>query len=76
MSQSGYAGAGSEHSPVLPTAPARKAVSAGKMTLVVMLLVTGAAAIKFGAWISRSKEFHPNWAARSSESKPSDLIGD
>ena len=42
----------------------RKAVSKGQLVLVLILLLTSAAAIKLGTVIRRSKEFHPNWPSK------------
>jgi len=55
-------------------ARARKAVSIGRLLLVVTLLLTSAMAMKLLASIRRSREFHPNWVAKNPKGLP--LSGD
>jgi len=55
---------------------ARKAVSKGQLVLVLILLLTSAAAIKLGTMIRRSREFHPNWPSKGLAKRGLRISGD
>jgi len=48
----------------------------GRFLFFVALLLTSAVAMKFGTLLTRSKAFHPNWPAKSADSRTVRLSGD